>query len=130
MELVDLADNAVVNTVIGTVTLAAGEATWPDAVRCLPGFCIFTASTAGASPSSAVYRVSTQDASVIYRVPVPGVCAHMHADYATGHAYTLCSAGGATAVVEVTGAKPITVADVTAAVGSGTILPGQVRGGP
>jgi hypothetical protein len=122
---VDLTDGAVVNSVLGSVQLAAGELAWPDAVRCLPGFCLFATTTAGSTPTSAVYRISTKDASVVYRVAVPGTCAHMHADFQTGHAYTLCTAGATTAVVEVTGSAPVTVADITAAVGGGATLPGQ-----
>jgi hypothetical protein len=122
---VDLTDGAVVNSVLGSVQLAAGELAWPDAVRCLPGFCLFAATTQGSPPTSAVYRISTKDASVVYRVAVPGVCAHMHVDYTTGHAYTLCTDGATTEVVEVTGAAPVTVADVTKAVAGGATLPGQ-----
>lgn len=51
----------------------------------------------------------------------------MHADYSTGHAYSLCmnDAAGTATVIEVTGAAPVTVADVTGALRGGSVLPGQ-----
>jgi len=130
LDLVDLTDAAVVRTTIGTVALGAGEYAWPDAVRCLPGFCLFavTAGTGGAAQSF-VYKVSTADASIIYKSSAPGVCAHMHADFSTGHAYTLCIEDAATGyravVTEVTGSKPVAVADITANVNRGSVAPGQ-----
>ena len=133
VELLDLTDGAVVRTTIGTVALGAGEYAWPDAVRCLPGFCLFATSLMargpGAEDESFVYKVSTTDAKLIYKSPAPGICAHMHADYSTGHAYTLCIEDSATAyravVTEVTGAQPVAVADITSEVNKGRVAPGQ-----
>jgi hypothetical protein len=133
VDLVDLTDGAVVRTTIGTVALGAGEYAWPDAVRCLPGFCLFATSIVaqgpGAEDESFVYKVSTTDATVIYKSGAPGICAHMHADFSTGHAYTLCIEEAATGyravVTEVTGAKPIAVADITDQVNHGRVAPGQ-----
>jgi hypothetical protein len=132
VEVVDLTDGAVVRTVIGTVALGKGEYAHPDAVRCLPGFCLFSTSVFGAGrlPSvSYVYKVSTTNAALIYKAPAPGVCAHMHADFSTGHAYTLCiddSATGYSAVVtEVTGTTPVSVADISSEVAGGRVAPGQ-----
>ena len=133
VDLVDLTDGAVVRTTIGTVTLGAGEYAWPDAVRCLPGFCLFATSIVargpGAEDESFVYKVSTTDAKLIYKSAAPGICAHMHADFSTGHAYTLCIEEAATGyravVTEVTGAAPVAVADVTNEVAHGRVAPGQ-----
>ena len=126
LDLVDLTDAALVRSTIGHIDLGHGEfANW-DALRCLPGLCLFTTTTyAAGAPSSFVYRVSTADASIAYKVAVPGVCAHMHADFTSGHAYTLCLTATSATVVEVTGTAPIQVADVTAAIGSGSVLAGQ-----
>ena len=51
LELIDLADSGAVNAVVGSIPLGAGETPWPDAVRCLPGFCLF-ATTAGAGAAA------------------------------------------------------------------------------
>jgi hypothetical protein len=126
VELIDLTDGAGVNKVVGTIPLGAGEQTWPDAMRCLPGFCLFTTTTTvSGSPQSFIYRVGSADAKVQYKAACPGTCAHMHADYSTGHAYTLSNSGSAWSVVECSGSAPVLVADVTAAVGGGAVAPGQ-----
>ena len=127
LQLLDLTDGGAVNSILGTVPLGAGETPWPDAVRCLPGFCLF-ATTLGAgtaSPSSFIYRISSADGTQQYKAACPGTCAHMHADYSTGHAYTLSNDGGKWTVVECSGAAPVAVADITAAVGGGAVAPGQ-----
>jgi hypothetical protein len=133
VELLDLTDGAVVRSVLGSVKLGAGEYAWPDAVRCLPGFCLFAtsvvASGPGAEDESFIYKISTVNAQVIYKASAPGICAHMHADFTTGHAYTLCiedsSTGYRAVVTEVTGTQPIAVADITANVAKGKVAPGQ-----
>ena len=80
VDLVELDDHAVVSRVIGAVPLKEkGEYAWPNAVRCQPGppgFCLLATSVfddAGAAGNvSYVYRVSSTDASIIYRVECPG----------------------------------------------------------
>jgi hypothetical protein len=129
LDLIDITDGAGVNTVIGTVALGAGEVAWPDAVRCLPGFCLVATSVAasghGAEDESFVYKVNTANAAILYKVPAPGICAHMHVDFQTGHAYTLCVNGASALVVEVTGLTPITVVDISSSVARGRVAPGQ-----
>lgn len=119
-------DGAGVNRVVGSIALGAGEVTWPDAVRCLPGFCLFsTTTTVSGSPQSFIYRVGTADAGVQYKAACPGVCAHMHVDFQSGHAYTLSNTGATWNVVECSGGAPVLVADVSASVGGGSVSPGQ-----
>ena len=126
VQLIDLTDGAGVNSVIGTIPLGAGEVTWPDAMRCLPGFCLFTTTTSvSGSPQSFIYRVGSADASLQYKAACPGVCAHMHVDYTSGHAYTLSNTGPTWNVVECSGGAPVLVADVSAAVGGGSVAAGQ-----
>ncbi len=108
---------------IGPVRLGAGEYVWPDAFRCLPGFCLFSASLAGAS---FVYRIDSTTAAVLSKAAVPGVCAHMHVDFNSHNAFTLCvEASGRAVVTEVSGVTPVAVADVTAALAGGAVAPGQ-----
>lgn len=138
LEMIDIGDSGVVNRVIGKVPLGRGEVAWTDAVRCLPGppaFCLLaTGLESGPSPAagneSFVYRISTADASIVWKAPCPGECAHMHVDYASGHAYTFSYEGpfGARAeIVEVlgNGQPPVQVANITAAVNGGTVRVGQ-----
>lgn len=132
LDLIDLADDATVNSVIGTIALGEDERAWPDALRCLPGFCLFATSLVGGASAveeSFVYKVNSANAAILYKVPVRGICAHMHVDFQSGHAYTLCIERGATGfraeVVEVTGAAPISVADISTAVAGGRSAPGQ-----
>ena len=126
LDLIDITDGASVNSVIGTVALGAGELAWPDAVRCLPGFCLLaTTATSDSGSQSFIYKINTANAATLYRVPVPGVCAHMHADFSTGHAYTLCIDGASAIVTEVTGSAPIDVVDISADVAGGRVAPGQ-----
>ncbi len=135
LDLVELSDTAVVLKVIGSVNLQSGEYAWPNAVRCLPGppaFCLFATTqvngVGAAGNESFVYRVSTADASVVYKQPCPGVCNQMHVDYTSGTAYTFSfeGPGGTRAeVISVTAAGPVQVANITAAVAGGAVRPGQ-----
>ena len=115
------------DSIIGTVPLGPGETPWPDAVRCLPGFCLFTTTTNAGTPaaSSFIYRISSLDGSQQYKALCPGTCAHMHADFSTGHAYTLSNTGSTWRVIECSGTAPVTVADLTSSIGAGTVAPGQ-----
>lgn len=77
VDLVQLTDHAVVTNVIGAVALKdQGEYAWPNAVRCLTGFCLFATSvqddSSAVGNTSFVYRVSSVDASIEYRVACPG----------------------------------------------------------
>lgn len=132
MELVDLTDGAAVNRVVGTLQLTPGEYAWPDAVRCLPGFCLIATTVNASRPglaSSYITRVSTNDASVIAKVPAAGTCAHMHVDFSTGNAYTLCivdaSVGYQAIVTEVSGTTHRAVVDISTSVARGSVAAGQ-----
>ena len=82
VDLVELTDKAVVTNVIGSVAFKAkNEYAWPNGVRCLPGppaFCLLVTSifdeASATGNESFVYRVSSTDASIVYRVPCTGVC--------------------------------------------------------
>lgn len=126
VSLVELTDGAAILRTIGAIALrSAGEYVWQDALRCLPGYCLFSASENGASR---IYKVWSANASLAFAMPAAGVCAHMHFDVGSRIAYTLCeSAGGAWAVRSIDSGSGLvrTVGDVTAAVAGGAILPGQ-----
>ena len=123
--IVELSDASTISRVVAAVSVPAVEYVHVDAMRCLTGFCAFTA-TNFASGVSYAYTVNTATGNLQSKVLLQGTCAHMHVDYSSHHLYTLCTeAGGATQVWEVAGPTPSLVADISAQVGSGTILPGQ-----
>lgn len=137
VDLIDLADNAKVNRVIGTLALGKGEVPFADAVRCLPGppaFCLFSTQNMGPSPSpgneSFVYRIDAETAALVWKSVCPGTCAHMHVDYSSTRAFTFSFEGPGGTRAEVldvpaSGGPSQQLADVSNAVAGGNVLPGQ-----
>ena len=131
VDLVELTDAAAVSKFVGKVAVPQAEYVHTDAMRCLPGFCaFFTTNYNGVKTVSYAYRLNSATAAVESKTPLAGDCAHAHADFSTGHLYTLCidenAAGGFAAVVfEVAGAAPNSVADITKELAGGRTLPGQ-----
>ena len=125
VNLIELTDDAVLKRTIGAVALSSPEQyVWQDALRCMPGYCLFTSSSEGATIA---YKVASTNASVVFAVPLPGTCAHMHFDVTSRVAYTLCEESGHWKVwsINATTGSTNVVGDVTASVAGGTILPGQ-----
>lgn len=131
-DIVELSDAAVITKRVAAVAVSANEVVHTDAMRCLFGFCAFTTTlhgAAGAPSTSYAYRINTTTAAVIAKTPLLGDCAHMHVDYNSGNLYTLCLENAASGpfadVVEVSGAAPVVVAKIAAAIAGGAVLPGQ-----
>lgn len=137
VDLIDLADNAKINRVIGTLALGRDEVPFADAVRCLPGppaFCLFATQDMGPTPSpgneSFIYRIDAETAALVWKAVCPGTCAHMHVDYSSTRAFTFSFEGPGGARAEVldvpaSGGPSQQLADVSKAVAGGNVLPGQ-----
>lgn len=125
VNLIELNDDAVQKRTIGAVALSsADQYVWQDALRCMPGYCLFTSSAKGAST---VYEVSSANASTAFAVPIAGVCAHMHFDVTSRTAFTICDESGHWKVWSInstTGSTKL-IGDMTKSVAGGSILPGQ-----
>ena len=125
VNLIELTDAAVMKRTIGSVALTSTyQYVWQDALRCMPGYCLFSASSAG---SSTVYKVSSTNASTLFAVPLAGTCAHMHFDVTDRMAFTLCEESGHWTVWSINATTGSTgmVGDITTRVDGGAILPGQ-----
>lgn len=127
VDVITLSDKGAVDSVVGTIKLGNGEVTWPDGFRCVRGFCLFSTTqfVSGVAVGSFVYNISNTDASVTSKIACPGLCADVHVDYSSGQVYTLSRAIGKAVLSEVTPAGVVSILDVTNAVGSGTVQPGQ-----
>ena len=137
VDLIDLADNAKINRVIGTLALGRDEVPFADAARCLPGppaFCLFATQDMGPTPSpgneSFIYRIDAETAALVWKSTCPGTCAHMHVDYSSTRAFTFSFEGPGGARAEVldvpaSGGPSQQLADVSTAVAGGNVLPGQ-----
>lgn len=128
VSLVTLADNAAIDSTVGTIALGRGEATWPDGFRCIRSFCLFaTTHYSPGSPlptGSFVYNISSQDARVRSKTPCPGFCRDVHVDYRSGRVFTLSLTEGTTIVTEIVGGAAVSVLDVTAQLGTSNVLVG------
>jgi hypothetical protein len=126
VDLIELNDDAVLKRTIGAVTLSSpNQYVWQDALRCMPGYCLLTSSS---QDSSTAYKVDSTNASVVFAVPLAGICAHMHFDVTSRMAYTLCNdESGHWKVwgINATSGDATMVGDVTSSVAGGAILPGQ-----
>ena len=122
-DLIKISDGAAFESLIGTIVLARGEVPFTDAMRCLPGYCVFATQT---GKNSAVYSVSNTNATILYRTPCPGTCAHMHFSIGTRTPYTLSQQpSGVSQVLEVLPTGVRLVGDVSDAIGAGAVAPGQ-----
>jgi polygalacturonase len=124
-ELVVLADNATVVGVVGRLALAQGETPLLDAMRCLPGFCVFAVSTA--TGGSAVYRVGNANATTQWRAACAGLCGNVHFDIPSETVVALSQAPGLATVVGFAAGNGTArvVGDVTAALAGARVGPGQ-----
>jgi hypothetical protein len=126
--LVTLSDNAVIDSTMGTIPLAKGEATWPDGFRCIRSFCLFTVShypPGNPIPDgSFIYNVSSADARVHSKTPCAGFCRDVHVQYSTGRVFTLSLTQSASIVTEITGGTAVSILDITAALGNSDVLAG------
>lgn len=125
VNVVELTDDADIKRTIGTVVLSSPDQyVWQDALRCMPGYCLFSSSSSG---TSTVTKVSSANASVLFTVPIEGTCAHMHFDVTDRVAYTLCEDGGHWKVWSINATTGLisVVGDFTSSVAGGAILPGQ-----
>lgn len=77
--------------------------------------------------TSFIYNISWTDASVTIKAPCPNVCHNLHADYTTGHAYTLSidPTKNTSVVTLVTNGQATPVADVSGLVKDGRVSVGQ-----
>lgn len=125
-DLVLLNDSATILSVVGSFSLG-DEIPFVDTLRCLPGFCVFSAQSPLASTSS-IYKVSNVNATILFNSTCPGACAHMHYDIPSSSAVTLSFVQPSSWSIisySTVGVQKL-IGDISTAVGSsGNVGPGQ-----
>lgn len=123
VDIVTLQDSGTITSLIASVQLGPGEQTWPDAFRCIKGFCLFSTTVlASRSSTSYVYNVSASNGALYGKNPCPGKCGDMHVDYSTGRAFVTSETLRSVIVTEVSNGKSVPILDITQAVGAtGTV---------